>query len=52
MTDYLMLVCIFLVGMALGNYEGDQLTFKDCAMKGEAKMAGGGVIRCGIKETP
>lgn len=50
MTDYLKLVCAFCLGMALGNYEGDQLTFKDCATAGQAKMAGGGDIRCSIKE--
>ena len=50
MNDYIMFACIFCCGVLFGNFEGDQATFRDCAMSGEAKMAGGGVIRCGIKE--
>lgn len=49
---YIEWFAVFLIGMALGNYEGAQLTFKDCAIKGEAKMAGGGSIRCGIISVP
>ena len=50
MNDYIMFACIFCCGILFGNFVGDQATFRDCAMKHEAKMAGGGVIYCGIKE--
>jgi hypothetical protein len=33
-----------------GNYTGDQLTVRDCATKGEAKMMGGGIIQCSVKK--
>jgi len=47
--NYIVFFVVFCWGMWFGNLAGDQATFRDCAMKGEAKMAGGGVIRCGIK---
>ena len=39
----------FLVGVLFGNLEGDQATLRDCATKSEAKMVGGGVVKCEVK---
>lgn len=37
------------IGAAIGNQQGDQATLRDCATRGEAKMAGGGSIKCEVK---
>ncbi len=39
-----------LIGVAIGNHQGDQATLRDCATKGEAKMVGGGVIECNVRK--
>lgn len=40
-------VCV-MIGACSGNYLGDQGIFRDCAIKGTAKMMGGGVIKCEV----
>ena len=39
-----------LVGLNIGNYNGDQATLRDCATKGSATMKGGGTIECKVKK--
>lgn len=47
----LMIGAMFLViGIGLGNALGDQATLRDCAIRGEAKMAGSGTIECTVKK--
>ena len=48
MSNYFLGICLLLFGIIIGNYEGDQATLRDCATKGEAKMVGGGTIRCNV----
>jgi hypothetical protein len=45
-------MAVFLVGVLIGNYEGDQATIRDCAQANEARMAGGGSITCSIVKEP
>jgi len=42
------LVLLFLAGLWLGNWMGDQATIRDCATKQFAHMLGGGTITCKI----
>lgn len=47
----LLIGTIFLiVGLGIGNVLGDQEILRDCAIKGEAKMIGGGTIECTVKK--
>ena len=48
MKSFLETILLLVVGSMLGNCSGDQLTIKDCATKGEAKMLGGGAITCNV----
>lgn len=41
-------IMLLIVGAMLGNCEGDYATLRECAVKGEATMVGGGKIKCGI----
>ena len=41
---------IFLCGVIIGNYLGDQETFNDCVVFKEAKLFNSAKIICGIKE--
>lgn len=51
MTNILIpLLITMLIGFQIGNLAGDQLTFRDCTVKGEAKMLGGGSITCSINK--
>ena len=52
MSDYFFGICLFLCGVLVGNYEGDQATLRDCATKEEAKMVGGGVLQCTVMKEP
>lgn len=39
-----------LIGVGIGNKDGDQATLQDCATKGVAVMKGGGVIECKVQQ--
>lgn len=43
-------VVALLLGTLIGKLQGDQATLRDCATKGEAKMASGGIIECTVKK--
>lgn len=40
-----------LVGIRMGNLDGDQATLRDCATSGHASMKGGGSIDCKVQVT-
>jgi hypothetical protein len=42
---------LVLTGILIGNVWGDQLTLRDCALKGRAEMAGNGVIECRVVQS-
>jgi hypothetical protein len=39
------------IGIGLGNLNGDQATLHDCATKGKATMKGGGTIICSVNKS-
>lgn len=39
-----------LIGHLVGHYGADNGTLRDCAVKGESKMFGGGTIECAVKK--
>jgi hypothetical protein len=42
-----------LIGLFLGNWDGDQGTLRKCAVDNRAVMVGGGTIECTVvKEQP
>lgn len=43
-------VVALLLGTLIGKLQGDQATLRDCATRGEAKMASGGVIDCAVRK--
>lgn len=48
MKDYVFALVFGLCLGGIGNWIGDQATLRDCATRGEAKMAGGGIIQCTV----
>lgn len=36
-------------GIFIGNYMGDQATFRDCATTGRAVMYSGGAVECKVE---
>ena len=49
-VDFLAACVCVIVGTFIGNYGGDQATLRDCAIKSEAKMVGGGTIECTVRK--
>lgn len=41
---------ILICGIYIGTYQGDQATLKDCAIRGEARMFGGGHVTCTVQK--
>lgn len=41
-------VILVVVGFFIGNLAGDQQMIIDCNKKGEAKMFGGGTVKCEV----
>jgi hypothetical protein len=49
MMEIFITAALFLIlGLGVGNLQGDQATLRDCATKGKAEMVGGGVIECNV----
>lgn len=42
------LASLFISGLFVGNYLGDQTTFRACAATGSALMFGGGKVNCEV----
>lgn len=51
MDDVFCLVVTLVIGIAAGNYLGDQKTIRDCYADGHAKMSGGRSIKCTAQKT-
>lgn len=54
-TSYLEITILFLAfiaGLAMVNVGGDTQTFRDCAIRQEAKLVGNGTIECTVKKEP
>src|ERR1700744_63779 len=43
------LLLALMIGSILGNYLGDQQTIIDCVERGQARMLGGGTVRCEVQ---
>lgn len=51
LSEFLLVsVVALLFGTFLGNLQRDQATLRDCATKGEARMASGVVIDCAVRK--
>jgi len=49
--EYLIIIVpSVMFGLSVGNALGDQATLRDCAIKSEAKLVGGGTIECTVKK--
>jgi hypothetical protein len=48
--DILISIVLCVCFLMLGNHLADHATLKDCATTGEAKMLGGGTIKCEVKK--
>lgn len=50
MNNAMFLAAFMCLGAYLGNWAGDQKTIQDCAVRGEARMLGGGSINCQVQK--
>jgi hypothetical protein len=51
MKSVVVVVIGFVVGSLYGNYDGDQMTVRNCAARNYARMAGGSTIKCEVVAT-
>ena len=50
MINFISLFFAAIIGLYIGNLQGDQATLRDCAAKGEAALVGGGTVICSVKK--
>lgn len=48
MIDKAIAIFALFLGCIFGDIQGDNATLKDCAVHGQAHMAGGGTIKCEV----
>lgn len=48
MKALLLILLGLVIGVGVGNHNGDQATLRDCATAGKAKLKGGGSISCTV----
>lgn len=50
LSETILIALCVVIGIFIGNHQGDQATLRDCATKSEAKMFGGGTIECTVQK--
>jgi len=51
MKSMVVVVIGFCFGVLYGNYDGDQVTVRNCTARNYARMAGGSTIKCEVVAT-